>query len=200
MAAGRRSRGVEPAPSSASDRRAAVGRCDVDDRWIELDYGPYDGSTPGSVPADVWARWRADPTDAPAGVEPLAALGARVRAACHELSPIAETGLVVVVTHVSPIKAALAWALGAGDEISWRLFVEDGSVSRIDVEASGPLVRWFNRVGHDPAEHGEEGGGGVGPAGQVTTTLPGRVGESRATDAVVGDGPDGRGQARHVTG
>jgi broad specificity phosphatase PhoE len=53
--------------------------------------------------------------------------------------------VVVVVTHVSPIKAALAWALDVPVTIAWRTFVEDASVSRIDVGASGPAVRWFNR-------------------------------------------------------
>ena len=83
----------------------------------------------------------------PPGVEPLEVLGARVRAACDELSAVARSATVVVVTHVSPVKAALAWALGVSDRIAWRLFVEDASVSRIDVEAGGPVVRWFNRCG-----------------------------------------------------
>jgi broad specificity phosphatase PhoE len=193
---------VVSSPLRRARQTAALLSADVtiDDRWTELDYGPYDGSAPDSVPADVWARWRADPTDAPNGVEPLAALGARVRAACAELSPIAEAGLVVVVTHVSPIKAALAWALGVGDEISWSLFVEDASVSRIDVQASGPVVRWFNRVGHDPAEHREETGGGVAPAGQLTTASPGGGGEPRAKGPVGGEGSHGAGQAGDVAG
>ena len=52
---------------------------------------------------------------------------------------------IVVVTHVSPIKAALAWALGAPVEIAWRMYVEDAGVSRIDAGPEGPVVRWFNR-------------------------------------------------------
>jgi broad specificity phosphatase PhoE len=119
----------------------------VDERWIELDYGPYDDRPPAAMPADVWARWRTDPSFTPPGVEPLSALGARVGAACAELSPRAESAVVVVVTHVSPVKAALAWALGVPDGIAWRLFVEDAGVSRIDIDDRGPVVRWFNRLG-----------------------------------------------------
>jgi broad specificity phosphatase PhoE len=117
----------------------------VDERWIELDYGPYDDRPPTSMPDDLWVRWRTDPAFTPPGVEPLAALGARVGAACEELSSIAASAVVVVVTHVSPVKAALAWALGVPDDIAWRMFVEDAAVSRIDVDDRGPVVRWFNR-------------------------------------------------------
>jgi len=68
-----------------------------------------------------------------------------VTAACEELSAVAASAVVVVVTHVSPVKAALAWALGVPDGIAWRLFVEDAGVSRSDVGDQGPVVRWFNR-------------------------------------------------------
>ena len=46
-----------------------------------------------------------------------------------------------------PIKAALAWALGVGDEISWRAFVAPASITRI---ATGPrrALHGFNDIGH----------------------------------------------------
>jgi broad specificity phosphatase PhoE len=118
---------------------------EVDERWVELDYGDFDGRAPADVPAETWARWRQDPSFAPPGGESLARLADRVRAACEALAPAAGTGVVVVVTHVSPIKAALAWALDVPVTIAWRTFVEDASVSRIDVGEAGPSVRWFNR-------------------------------------------------------
>ncbi len=72
-------------------------------------------------------------------------LGSRVRAACADVSDAAADATVVVVTHVSPIKAAVAWALDVPDDIAWRMYVEDASVTRIDIEPEGPVVRWFNR-------------------------------------------------------
>ena len=48
------------------------------------------------------------------------------------------------MTHVSPIKAAVAWALRVGDLVAWRLFVGDGSVTRIGVERTGLVLRSFN--------------------------------------------------------
>src|SRR5439155_19847099 len=89
---------------------AAFGRpVDVDDRWIELDYGDYDGRPVADVPADVWRDWRADPHFVPPGGESLVMLGNRVRAACEELLEEARDRDVVVVSHVSPIKAAIGW-------------------------------------------------------------------------------------------
>ena len=117
----------------------------LDERWIELDYGELDGRTLAEVPEETWSRWREDSSFAPPGGESLDALGVRVRDACEELAPVAAAGVVVVVSHVSPIKAALAWALGVTDAIAWRMYVEDAGVSRIDIGPLGPSVRWFNR-------------------------------------------------------
>ena len=130
----------------ARDTAAAFGHdVELDERWIELDYGEFDGQHPGEVPAHVWARWRADSQFAPPGGESLDALAQRVWAACGDLWERAAESTVVVVTHVSPIKAALAWALEVPIGVSWRMFVEDASVSRIDPRDGGKVVRWFNR-------------------------------------------------------
>ena len=130
----------------ARDTAAAFGRpVEIDERWIELDYGDLDGREPASVPDVVWARWRAESSFSPPGGESLDTLSNRVAAACVELSQEAVASTLVVVTHVSPIKAALAWALDVPVGIGWRMYVEDASVSRIDIGAEGPVVRWFNR-------------------------------------------------------
>jgi broad specificity phosphatase PhoE len=130
----------------AMQTAAAFGvEIEVDPRWIELDYGDYDQRPLAEVEADVWRRWRSDLTFTPGGGESIADLGARVRDACEELADAARTDTVVVVTHVSPIKAAIAWGLRVGDDIAWRMHVEDASISRIDVSANGASLRWFNR-------------------------------------------------------
>ena len=41
----------------------------------------------------------------------------RVEAGLGELSEAAQSQDIVVMTHVSPIKAAVTWALGVGDEV-----------------------------------------------------------------------------------
>jgi broad specificity phosphatase PhoE len=126
---------------------AAFGRqVDVDDRWIELDYGTLDGCRPDEVAGDVWRRWRADPSFVPGGGESLRSLGERVRAACEAVVDEAGEREVVIVSHVSPIKAAIAWALQVGDEVAWRMFVLDGSIARIRLDSHGPVLLSFNEV------------------------------------------------------
>jgi broad specificity phosphatase PhoE len=121
---------------------------EVDERWIELDYGVLDGLPLADVPAESWARWRDDVSWAPDGGESLATLGERVRAACNDLVADAADADVVVVSHVSPIKAAVAWALGVGDEVAWRMWVAPASITRIGVAAGRPSLRSFNELGH----------------------------------------------------
>ncbi|MGI8662822.1 MAG: histidine phosphatase family protein [Acidimicrobiales bacterium] len=116
----------------------------IDARWIELDYGELDGMPLADIPSEVWASWRADSGFAPPGGESLLALGERVRAACDEAAGVARAGDVVVVTHVSPVKAALLWALGVEDSVGWRAYVAPGSITRIDCRASGPVLLAFN--------------------------------------------------------
>jgi len=131
----------------ARETAAAFGRpVDVDARWIELDYGELDGVPVTDVPPDTWRSWRQDPRFTPPGGESLAALGVRVRDACGALVPEIRDHDVVVVSHVSPIKAALAWALGVGDEVAWRMYVQVGSLARVTVNEWGPSLHSFNEV------------------------------------------------------
>jgi broad specificity phosphatase PhoE len=121
----------------------------VDERWVELDYGDIDRTPIRDVPASVWRQWKADPGWAPPGGESLLDVGARVRAACDELAALAADRDVVVVTHVSPVKAAVAWALGVGDDVVWRLFLDVAAVTRIRIAADGsPTLVAYNDTAH----------------------------------------------------
>jgi broad specificity phosphatase PhoE len=133
----------------ARETAAALGRpVEVDERWIEVDYGELDGTPLRDVPATLWSAWRADPSFAPPGGESLADLGQRVAPACADLVTAAADGDVVVVTHVSPVKAALAWALGVGPEVSWRAFVAPASITRIATAGPSPSLHAFNGCDH----------------------------------------------------
>lgn len=144
-----------PAPSllvssplrRAQDTAAAFGLpVQVDERWIEMDYGDVDGQLVDSVTAEVWSQWRADPMFVPAGGESVAAVGERVRSACADLVDAADQGDVVVISHVSPIKAAIAWALGAPDTVAWRMYVADAAIARVKTGPPAPLLMSFNEV------------------------------------------------------
>jgi broad specificity phosphatase PhoE len=118
----------------------------VDERWLEVDYGVFDGRPLTSVPEDLWHRWRSDETFAPEGGESLGAVHERVTEACLEL--LAERRTVIVVSHVSPIKSAVAWALGATSGIGWRTHLDNASVSRINLGPRGAALAGFNETGH----------------------------------------------------
>jgi probable phosphoglycerate mutase len=127
------------------------GPLTVDPRWIELDYGEYDGLPLSQVPIDLWNSWRSDTGYTPPGGESLRSLAERVAEACEGLVGEAGDHDVVVVSHVSPIKAAVAWALGVDVSISWRTHLHPASITCIGIGRFGPLLRAFNITGHlDP--------------------------------------------------
>lgn len=121
---------------------------ELDERWLEVDYGIYDGSPLADIPHEVWQHWRNDMDWTPPEGESLGALGARVRSACAALAADAAEADVVVVTHVSPIKAAVAWGLGMGDDAAWRMFVDVASISRVRTGTGDPTLVSFNETAH----------------------------------------------------
>jgi broad specificity phosphatase PhoE len=139
---------TSPLLRTRSTAAAIDGPVEVDERWVELDYGALDGTPMRDVPADLWRRWRSDIGFAPDGGESIAALGERVRDACTELAAAAHDEDIVVVTHVSPLKAAVAWALGVEDTITWRMYAAPGSITRIAVSDRGPSLHCYNATGH----------------------------------------------------
>ena len=120
----------------------------LDERWIELDYGEWDELPVTEITADQWTQWRSDSTFAPPGGESLAELDQRVAEACNDLLAEAAELNVAVFTHVSPIKSAMAWALGVEEQISWRLQVGQAQISRIAVREGRPLLTSFNETSH----------------------------------------------------
>lgn len=116
----------------------------VEDRLVELDYGDWDGKSLADVPASAWAEWRADPTFAPPGGESLVDVSARVIAMCLEL--LAGGDDVVAVSHVSPIKAAVCWALGTDERASWRMHLDLASITRVAARGETPYLASYNET------------------------------------------------------
>jgi len=125
---------------------AACGlEAETDPRLVEIDWGAWEGRPVGGIATAEMDRLRADAGTAPEG-ESLTALGARVEEFCGEA--LDRGGLVVAVTHVSPIKAAVAWTLGAPDTAAFRMYVALASVTRIERRSRGPLLVSFNETAH----------------------------------------------------
>jgi alpha-ribazole phosphatase len=123
---------------------------EVDPRWIEVDYGIYDGLPLGEVPSSLWDSWQHDQEWTPEGGESMGTMGRRVRSACDDLWAEAASRDIAVVTHVSPIKAAVGWALGVDVGTGVRLFVDTASVCRIGPGRFGPALHSFNEIHHRP--------------------------------------------------
>ncbi|HZJ25644.1 MAG TPA: histidine phosphatase family protein [Acidimicrobiia bacterium] len=134
------------ATAEAIAEAAGVATVEIDERLTELHYGDWDGQRIADLPEGTFSRWQADVGFAPPGGESLPALRARVVPCIEEL--LGTEGVVVAVSHVSPIKAALTWALGVGDEVSWRLHLAVASVSRLALRGDTPIVLSFNETAH----------------------------------------------------
>ncbi len=144
---------ASPLERTLATARAIADACGVDeivadDRWLEVDYGDFDGEPLAGVPSEVWQHWRSDSSWTPPNGESLADVGVRVRAACEDLSAEAAAGDVIVVSHVSPIKAAAAWAIATGDQTAWRLFCDVASISRVRTANDQPTLVSWNETAH----------------------------------------------------
>jgi broad specificity phosphatase PhoE len=142
---------TSPLQRAADTARAIAGvvgaPVEIDERLVEVDYGEWDGQPLGSVSRAQWARWRDDATFTPPGGESLLEVAERVAKFCAEL--LRSDSTIVAVSHVSPIKAAVAWALGTDTDATWRMHLDVASVSRIDRRGDGPpLLISYNETSH----------------------------------------------------
>jgi broad specificity phosphatase PhoE len=122
----------------------------VDDAFIELDYGDAEGTVLTGIDEATWRELRHDPARAWPNGESMLDVHRRVHVACEALFADEGTGArsedadVVVVSHVGPIKAAVAWALRCGPEVDLRLRLDNATLTRIAWGPSGPLLVTYN--------------------------------------------------------
>ena len=116
----------------------------LDDRLIEIDWGTWEGRSTGTLAQSDVDRWKADKGTAPEG-ESLESLTQRVGSFCTEHL---DDGLVVAVSHVSPIKAAAAWAMGVDGTVAWRMYLGLASITRVGQGRTSPVLLSFNETGH----------------------------------------------------
>jgi len=120
---------------------ACGGAAEVDERLVEIDYGEWEGSPFGDLEPAVVTRWRGDGAFAPPGGESLEVVAERVASFCDEWL---DDPVVVAVSHVSPVKAAVTWTLRVGPELAWRMRLDVASITRI---GAGPVLLSFNETG-----------------------------------------------------
>jgi broad specificity phosphatase PhoE len=134
-------RAVETASYLGADVR-------VDDRWRELAFGEYEERRVAEVRDELTARWTADPAYRPPGGESLLDLGRRIFPVCEELAAEAAEHDVVVVSHASAIKAALAWALGVTGATVLRFEMATASISSVRIRGGLPMLWTYNDTTH----------------------------------------------------
>jgi probable phosphoglycerate mutase len=86
------------------------------------------------IPAEAWAEWHSDATFRPPGGESLTDVTKRVASFMDDV--LAEER-VVAVSHVSPIKAAVCVALGVDERVSWKMFLDLASITRVGRRVDG---------------------------------------------------------------
>lgn len=144
---------VRTAEAVALACQGGVAQVAVDERFIEMDYGDWDGLPLSDVSAESWRRWQEDPGFAPPGGETLASVTTRVKDAVADWVSRHPGEVIVVASHVSPIKAAVVWALDVGERATWRMRLSNASITRLDVSLSGEdaasaTLMAFNETAH----------------------------------------------------
>lgn len=125
----------------------------TDERLREEAFGDWEGLTLADIRArgpqheKLHAMFESDPHYAPPNGESLASVQTRVVSLAQELAERHSGSNIALVSHVGPIKALLATALGAPLDTASRLFLDPATISVIDWGAS-PIVRLFNSHAH----------------------------------------------------
>ena len=124
----------------------------VDDGLVEADFGKWEGLTFGEA-AERWpdemSAWLASADVAPPGGESLADAGRRALAALDRLLAAHRRATLLLVSHVTPIKALACRALLAPAAAMFRIHLDVASLTEIDWFADGPvLLRSLNDTGH----------------------------------------------------
>jgi probable phosphoglycerate mutase len=122
----------------------------VKESFIEVDYGSMDGQSLSLVTEEQWRAFEHDHDTAFGDGESLASVDQRVHAQLDELlaDPTSllhsSTADLAIVTHMSPIKSAVTWALGVPGSAAWRMNLRNASITTIATRRSTPMLFNYN--------------------------------------------------------
>lgn len=123
-------------------------KIEIDDRWIEMDFGNLDGQRRQDIDPAIWSRLQRDVHYQPEGGESLANMMLRVTPALDELLARSEHETIAVFSHVMPIKAAFSHVLNIGMETAPRTYLDQASLTRMTMTLVGAVLHSFNETGH----------------------------------------------------
>ncbi|MEU6128172.1 bifunctional RNase H/acid phosphatase [Saccharopolyspora sp. NPDC047091] len=119
---------------------------------LETDFGGWEGLTFTEAAAEfpeLHRSWLGDSTVEPPGGESLEAVFERVGVVLHEILDRYAGRTVVVVSHVTPIKAMLRLGLDVGPSLYYRLHLDLASLSIVEFYPDdNASVRLVNDISH----------------------------------------------------
>ncbi|SDQ73084.1 bifunctional RNase H/acid phosphatase [Actinopolyspora saharensis] len=131
---------------------ATGGELVVHEGLVETDFGFWEGLTfteASEQYPELHRSWLGDPSVEPPNGESLNTAFERVRGALDGILRDYAGRTVVLVTHVTPIKAVLRTALAAGPELFYRLHLDLASLSAAEFYPDGNAsVRLVNDTSH----------------------------------------------------
>lgn len=124
----------------------------VKESFIEVNYGSLDGQPLSLVTDEQWRAFEQNHDVAFGGGESLASVDQRVHAELDTLLADPASLLhsasshLAIVSHMSPIKSAVSWALGVSGSAAWRMNLSNGSLTTIFTRLSTPTLVNYNVV------------------------------------------------------
>jgi probable phosphoglycerate mutase len=142
-------REVWTSPLRRARRTAALALPDlgalVKESFIEVDYGSLDGQPLSVITEEQWRAFEHHHDTAFGEGESLASVDQRVHAELDALLAD-QTSHLAIVSHMSPIKSAMTWALGVSGSVAWRMNLSNGSMTTIGSRMWTPSLLNYNVV------------------------------------------------------
>lgn len=108
----------------------------LDDRLLEMDYGPYEGTDLRNPPPEIVTFFRDFVRNpAPAGMEPLSAVTARMGAFLEEIRDL--PGNILLSTHAIAMKGGLEYLTPDSHGRYWSRFVGNCAIYAVDNAGGG---------------------------------------------------------------
>lgn len=120
--------------------------------WRESNFGAWNGKSEGDILAgwpDVWQARQADPVDvAPPDGESLRDLANRLAPAWQKIVTQHEHEQIALIAHQGVIRVLLLLILEAPLSVYRRFQIDNCSLSRVEVVAGKPSLRFINETHH----------------------------------------------------
>ncbi|MBR3127833.1 MAG: histidine phosphatase family protein [Solobacterium sp.] len=133
---------ASPLVRAVETARLAAG-CEIitDERLIEMDYGPYEGMSLKDPDPEI-RRFFSDfvHQPAPAGMEALADVTARLGVFLEELKTAGLSGNILISTHAIAMKGALEYLTPASAGSYWSKYIGNCAVYAAELTADGYTV------------------------------------------------------------